>query len=181
MLNCKKITKDTQDLMFELMRNSVKDKRERYIKLCENKNKDVVSSTPCAGSKCQVSIKKINKLECPTNTDLVGDFHTHPISNSNISDSDILGPATFPSKSFCIGSSPVNTIRCYDVKNKELSKLGDEVQELVQKGKMNDVLNIGAKMRIILSSLGRRSEPYFSASYWKDVLEATCEITRKIE
>ncbi len=145
--NCDKITKETKELMFQLIKKSTKN--EYLIKLCEDKNGNIVPSKFCKGTKCHVKTAEMVKLSCPTGTIEIGNFHTHP-SSRYPSDNDIIlvASTTIHTNPFlCIGASWSDTkkektdiidmIRCYEVTDKELLRLGKESQELVWQGKID--------------------------------------------
>lgn len=109
---CEKLTKDTHKLMLKLMRDTRQDGKERYIKLCEAMDRNIMSSTTiCTGNECSVPSKEADKLDCPANTKPIGDYHTHPNDNITISRGDILHSAAYRNRFFCIGTSNKDIVK----------------------------------------------------------------------
>lgn len=170
MLDCDKITKETKDLMFQLMKNSSVDYKRYYTLLCENKDKDIISSDTCVGLLCTIPIGEKEKITCPNGTKEIGDFRTNIIRE--LGPDDIVGVAANTFQSFCIGYVPKNTITCYDIKDKELLRLGSSTKDLTKKGKIQKIHNIVSKMHNILKYRGYGTN-------LSNVLDTKCVLTRR--
>ena len=170
MIDCDKIKKETKDLMFKLMKNSSTDHKQRYILLCEDKGKNIISSDICIGSLCSTPIGEREKITCPESTKEIGDFRTQIVRE--LGPGDIAQVAVNTLQSFCVGYVPTNTIRCFDIKNKELLRLGRNTQDLVKKRKIQEIHNIVSKMHDILKHRGYGNN-------WPGILDTKCVLTRR--
>lgn len=159
-----KISKDTKNLMFSLIDKAEKKQREHFMKLCKDKNGNIIHSDFCVGKEVKfskdgsgkiihsVSSKKIEKIcECPKDTEEIGSFHTHPYGDFRPSGSDIVRAALDKDSLTCIGSRSyewkeelqklgyLEKVSCYDIADKVLLRLGDDAQELAKEGKIDKV------------------------------------------
>jgi hypothetical protein len=147
-VNCDKITKETKELMFQLIENS-DNGNEHFIKLCEDKNGNIMHSKFCVGNLCTVSVDEQKKISCPAGTIEIGNFHTHPFDRDPSVDDIVLATAN-TTPFLCIGKSGadkftkktknleiIDKIRCYDVIDKELLRLGERAQNLAWQGKID--------------------------------------------
>lgn len=174
---CEKLTKDTYKLMLELMRNTRKDGRERYIKLCEDMDRTIKSSvTQCTGSECSVPSKEADKLVCPVNTTPIGDYHTHPNDNITISRGDILHSAASRNRFFCIGTSNKNIVKCYGIKDRAIMEIGHDIRKSIDRGDMREVRKLGDIAENIMDMRKTDTESLNSESYWRNVLDVECKI-----
>lgn len=141
MLDCKEIDKKLIDKMFDMAEESVEKQIEHYMLLCRKDGKIIPSG-----------------IECPKNSEIVADFHTHPSVVDALaivakpSPDDIVSTATMRMSSFCIGrvSLPVETtairtlvdeVKCYDIKDEKLLELGDDAQTLSEKGEIKKAMD----------------------------------------
>jgi len=169
-INCGKITKETKELMFSLIDKAEKRRREHSVYLCEDKNGNIVHSNFCIGSlirypdedsknskiSASVSVKKLATCRCPIGTRTIGNFHTLPFGTLRPSKTDIVSIVSEGHSSICIGIRSnewiekingvrdIDKISCFDIKDEELLRLGNEAQELAQKGNIDE-----AKSRVI--------------------------------
>jgi hypothetical protein len=160
MLDCDKITNETRDLMFKLIEETEKDGKERGMLLLENNNR-ITNSNVCIGEVCRVQISG----NVPKSLKYKGRYHTHPSkkfapiegSGKDVpSFTDVISAAshTKEGQSLCIGYSDQKKyiIKCYDINNENLSKLGEEAYKLIRKGDIEKVKSTVYDMRNILKN-----------------------------
>lgn len=192
MLDCDKITKRTKDLMFNLIKETDRDGKERLLYLCENNKNEIISSNVCIGEICQVTA---GATECPKNTRYAGKYHTHPPEkfaperfSGAPSHTDILSAAANlkDEQSFCIGFSDKerDIIKCFDIKDEKLSRLGDDAQKLAQKGEIEKAKSMVHDMQTRLNELVYGPTAEITQLYgWRtdkpDILETRCILTKK--
>lgn len=188
MTYCDRITKEAKDAMFRAIEQTQEDYREHFLKLCEDKDKNIVPSDICVGIYCMVSPRTISEANCPNNTSEIGNFHTHPgfeTRYSKPSKQDIVAAAATKSKMFCIGHSKSvpNKVEndkwieknksitdCYDIKDKRLLELGDTAYEAT--------LREDAELRDkIVEKMFSRLEELEYPSNIEDVINKKCSLT----
>lgn len=140
-ISCKSIQKKDLEYMLELINMQEDTNKEQGTLLCQ-KNDKIVTSGHCIGSKCEIIPKKFERLSCTKGTKEIGIFHTHAdmivsllthTEHTIPSASDIKVSVTKNHKLFCIGTGEKyptgkynRRIKCYNIKNEELKKLGNE-------------------------------------------------------
>jgi proteasome lid subunit RPN8/RPN11 len=178
MTYCDKITKDTHNLMLELMRDTRLDGKERYIGLCEDIKGNIVhSKEQCTGTECSVPSEKADILSCPIGTKQIGDYHTHPNGDITISRGDILHTAISNRQFFCIGTSKKDIVKCHGIKDHTISEMGSDIRRLIDKGEMREAKRLINIAEDIMDMHKIGTEPLGSESYWGNVLDARCKIT----
>jgi hypothetical protein len=163
MIKCKSIPIKDVEKMLKLIDLQLDTGKEHGMLLCKNGDK-IVTSDSCRGAKCGIIPKKFERLSCPKGTKEIGEYHTHPNLEYELpSIGDIKVSATKNHKLFCIGKGKRSDtkhhklIHCYNIKNRELKRLGKEYakadeekrkeisrsMDLMMSGKaiVNDLLN----------------------------------------
>ena len=69
--------KDVINQMIENMKSSIVSGKEQGFNICESREGTVFPAETCKGSSCYVRFGGKTK-QCPDNTDIIGNFHTHP-------------------------------------------------------------------------------------------------------
>jgi len=178
MIYCDKITKATHNLMLELMRDTRLDGKERYIGLCEDIEGNIVpSKEQCTGTECSVPSEKADMLSCPISTKQIGDYHTHPSEDITISRDDILHTAISNRQFFCIGTSKKDIVKCYGIKDRTISEIGNDIRGLIDKGEMREAKRVANIAEDIMDMHKIGTEPIGSESYWGNILDVECKIT----
>lgn len=179
MLDCKEIDKELINKMFEMTKDSAEKYIEQYMLLCRKDGK-IIPSDIIAGSKHHVSAKKQAGIECPKNAEIVADFHTHPTGiSAKPTYDDIVSSASMRMPSFCVGRvallettairTLIDEVKCYDIKDKTLLKLGDDAQTLAEKEGIKKARDI-----IIPQMYDRIRELKID-----NILETKCTLTRR--
>jgi proteasome lid subunit RPN8/RPN11 len=149
-LDCNEIGNELTDKMFAMIKKSIEQDKEKYILLGRKKDKKIVSSNIITGS--QNRVKSLTKIKFPEDVEeFVADFHTHPSLSTRASTRDIVSSAARKISFFCIGGikgatpfilpeTPEDEIVCYDIKDKELLKLGNEASTEEKIEKVRDMI-----------------------------------------
>lgn len=184
-LNCDKITNETKDLMLSLVEKSDNENKEHAIILCDDKNGNITSTNVCVGLECEIPLKEMKKLQCPTGTEEYSDFHTHPWSKGieyeplggiKPTREDIVSSASANHSSLCLGYSKVGShiqikdkwierrthiVKCYDIIDKKLLDLGNEAQQLAKRGNKRQAMK---KLPLMFDRLDELSYPHKRSS-----------------
>lgn len=172
--DCEQFPKKSRDEMFRLIAMTKKTDKEHGTKLCEKHGKTTTSNV-CVGSRCAITSRKFAKAICPKDTKEIGTFHTHPThawEPYEVSEVDILSALINGHKLFCMGSDLQinqstekfrNRIECYEIKNRQLQKLGKEFRKTEDTGKQRKIV-------------GSMAEVLDTSPYIEDVLNLKCSM-----
>ncbi len=135
------------DNIIEDMKDKIKYTRKLKIELgfslCSEKDSSIIiKGSGCTGNRCS-----IRPGECREGQDKIGDYHTHPVTESTMSISDMIEGCS--QKMECIGSAKFGNIVCFVRKANKSQCLSDTIPFRKEE---YEILEKNAKIRAILNS-----------------------------
>ena len=128
--------------MKDKIKYTKKFKIELGFSLCSEKDSNIITKgSECTGNRCS-----IRPGTCRKGQDKVGDYHTHPMTESTMSIADIIEGCS--QKIECIGSAKFDNIVCFVKKTNKYQCLNDTIPF---RNEEYEILEKNAKIRTILS------------------------------
>lgn len=148
MIDNKKFSKDAIKKMKDMIKFTVRFKKETGGILCSDDNNKINLENICEGTICSV---KIEDRKCPNNREDVGTYHTHhTISGFYFYDDILPSSGDISGKKFvCIGQkifvSPFDMkgtekIRCLDLKDKKVDNVKRDLNRLKIRDKEDEFM-----------------------------------------
>lgn len=137
--------------MKDKIKETKKLKTELGFALCTDKdnsnnykgNSEIITKgIECVGTKCSIKVGKCKEYQIN-----IGNYHTHPRSHPTMSITDMVTGCS--EKIECIGSVPLNSIRCF-IRKTEESRCLDEISPFEEEE--HKILEKGEEIRTILRS-----------------------------